>query len=256
MLRVLSLTVVVLAASLAGCVSRQTHEAKVVELEAQITAANATASGYAAKLGVAEAANQDLQLKLAKAATAGEKLEKALGGAKAEAGAYKAKYEKLGGALVDKLRSLPGVTVGKAGGVQATVSFALGGTEITPAAMKSLQQLAKGLAAKKEGGICVDGHSDNSPVGSLEARQKYTDNLGLSLARAAAVARVLKDAGVPAARLAVRGWGSDRPVASNDTRAGRAKNRRVDITFDPALLLKEPVKEPEKEPEKAVEEKK
>ncbi|MFH1732826.1 MAG: OmpA family protein [Planctomycetota bacterium] len=247
MLRVLSLTVVVLAASLPGCVSRQTHEAKVVELEAQIAAGKSTASDYAEKLSVAEAANEDLQLKLAKAAAAGKELENALGGAKAEAGAYEAKYEKLGGALVDKLRSLPGVTVSKAGDVQATVSFALGGTEITPAAMESLQQLAKGLAAKKEGGIYVDGHSDNSPVGSLEARQKYIDNLGLSLARAAAVARVLKNAGIPAARLVVRGWGSDLPVASNDTRAGRATNRRVDITFDPALLAKEP--------EKAVEEK-
>jgi len=242
MLRVLSLIAAVLAASLAGCVSRQTHEAKVVELEAQIAVAKSIASDRAEKLSVVEAANQDLQLKLAKAVTAAKESEKALGGAKAQAGAYKAKYEKLGGALVDKLRSVPGVTVSKAGGVQATVSFALGGTEITPAAMKSLQQLAKGLAAKKKGDIYVDGHSDNSPVGSLEARQKYTDNLGLSLARAAAVARVLKDAGIPGARLVVRGWGSDRPVASNDTRTGRAKNRRVDITFDPALLPKEPEK--------------
>jgi len=247
MLRVLSLIVLVLAASVAGCVSRQTHEAKVVELQAQIAAANSVASDRAKDLGVAEGANQDLKLNLAKAAAAAKELEKTLGAAKAEAGAYKAKYEKLGGAFVDKLRSVPGVTVSKAGGVQATVSFALGGTEITPAAMKSLEQLAKGLAAKKEGGIHVDGHSDNSPVGSLEARQKYIDNLGLSLARAAAVARVLKGAGISAERLVVRGWGSGRPVASNDTRAGRAKNRRVDITFDPALLAKEP--------EKAVDEK-
>jgi len=237
----------VVVVSLAGCVSQRTHDMKVAELESQIQATRSSVTSGAEKLGASQAENQDLQLKLQKALASAKELEKLVAAAKKEAMDYKAKYEKVGGALVDRLRSIPGVVVSKAGGVQATVSFALGGDALGAKAAQDLQALAKGLAGNK-GPIYVDGHSDNSPVGSLEARKKYTDNLGLSVARAAAVARVLVKAGIPAKSLVVRGWGSEQPVASNDARAGRAKNRRVEITFDPAQTPK-PEEGEAKEPE-------
>lgn len=54
-------------------------------------------------------------------------------------------------------------------------------------------------------------------------------NLGLSLRRAEAVRDYLVSKGVSADRLIVRGYGESRPVASNDTREGRAQNRRVEL---------------------------
>jgi outer membrane protein OmpA-like peptidoglycan-associated protein len=64
----------------------------------------------------------------------------------------------------------------------------------------------------------------------------YTDNIGdpsgnkrLSKARADAVAAALTHAGVAAARLTSVGYGVEKPVASNDTDDGRAKNRRIEI---------------------------
>jgi len=69
----------------------------------------------------------------------------------------------------------------------------------------------------------------------------YTDNVGdsasnlkLSLARATALRDWLIDAsGIAATQFAIQGYGDTRPIASNDTDAGRAHNRRVEITLVP-----------------------
>lgn len=65
------------------------------------------------------------------------------------------------------------------------------------------------------------GYSDSS--GSAKTNQK------LSLARAESVKKYLVKKGVAASRISTRGEGSDNPIADNKTRAGRAKNRRVEI---------------------------
>lgn len=65
----------------------------------------------------------------------------------------------------------------------------------------------------------VEGHTDN--VGSDE------DNMELSERRARAVVRFLIKSGVEAQRLTAKGYGESRPIADNDTEAGREKNRRV-----------------------------
>jgi OmpA-OmpF porin, OOP family len=72
--------------------------------------------------------------------------------------------------------------------------------------------------------IHVEGHTDN--VGTAEY------NLDLSLRRATAVRDFLVSQGVAAERLTVEGLGFARPVAENDTEAGRQKNRRVDLVIN------------------------
>jgi outer membrane protein OmpA-like peptidoglycan-associated protein len=69
--------------------------------------------------------------------------------------------------------------------------------------------------------ILIEGHTDND--GSLAY------NRALSAARANAVANALITRGVPAERITTKGMAYLRPIASNDTRAGRASNRRVEI---------------------------
>ena len=68
--------------------------------------------------------------------------------------------------------------------------------------------------------------------------QGYTDDRGsdelnqkLSEARAKAVADYLVTKGVDAARLTSAGYGESKPIAANDTEAGRAQNRRVTLKF-------------------------
>ncbi|BCQ25075.1 OmpA family protein [Caballeronia sp. NK8] len=69
--------------------------------------------------------------------------------------------------------------------------------------------------------ILIEGHTDNE--GSLAY------NRALSSARAEAVAQALIARGVPAERITTKGMAYLRPIAGNDTRAGRASNRRVEI---------------------------
>ncbi|MGD2127019.1 MAG: OmpA family protein [Desulfobacteraceae bacterium] len=76
--------------------------------------------------------------------------------------------------------------------------------------------------------ISVEGHTDNVPLRPSPNRG-FSDNMGLSFWRATIVATKLAEIGVDAKRIKVVGYGETRPLASNDNKSGRAKNRRVEI---------------------------
>jgi len=74
----------------------------------------------------------------------------------------------------------------------------------------------------------VEGHTDSLPI----SNGRYASNWDLSAGRATAVlARLLEDHELPPARLAAAGYAEFRPVASNATPEGRARNRRVDVVL-------------------------
>ena len=77
--------------------------------------------------------------------------------------------------------------------------------------------------------IVVEGHTDSIPIST----SRYPSNWELSGARSAAVVRYMnqtrKDIGPE--RFVAMGYGAHQPVASNKSRAGRGKNRRVEILF-------------------------
>ncbi len=104
------------------------------------------------------------------------------------------------------------------------VLFSSGSAELRPESKSFMHQLASQL--KSTGNpIVIEGHTDNVPVrGGL-----YKSNWELSMARAYAVLRELEAGGVPPDRLAGEGYGEYRPIASNATPEGRAKNRRIEI---------------------------
>ena len=78
------------------------------------------------------------------------------------------------------------------------------------------------LKAHPNAQIQLDGHTDNT--GNPQANQQ------LSLARANAVKAMLVSDGIDANRISTAGYGQDRPLASNDSAEGRAKNRRTELT--------------------------
>ena len=127
-----------------------------------------------------------------------------------------------------------GVTVEKASSESVRVTlpqavlFSSGSTEIKAQGREALVNVARSLKSGKNM-IRILGYSDSLPVGAhLKAR--YTDNWELSAARAAAVARVLVwGGGIAENRIVVEGRGSASPVADNASKAGRAKNRRIEI---------------------------
>jgi outer membrane protein OmpA-like peptidoglycan-associated protein len=71
--------------------------------------------------------------------------------------------------------------------------------------------------------IEISGHTDNTGTDVI--------NNALSQARADAVKTYLLSAGIPAARIQSKGYGSKKPKVSNDTEEGRAQNRRVEFSI-------------------------
>jgi flagellar motor protein MotB len=75
--------------------------------------------------------------------------------------------------------------------------------------------------------IRVEGHTDDQPV--KRSKDENKDNWDLSGNRAQSVLHYLIDHGLPASKLGFAGYGMERPVTSNGSNDGKAKNRRVEI---------------------------
>jgi chemotaxis protein MotB len=91
----------------------------------------------------------------------------------------------------------------------------------------------------------VEGHTDDLPINT----GKFPSNWELSALRASNVVHVLcEDAGIPAERLSIIGYGEYRPLVANEDKISRAMNRRVDIVilkkkydyFEPAVSQSQP----------------
>lgn len=102
--------------------------------------------------------------------------------------------------------------------------FASGKDDINQHMSALLKKVSIALG-RLPGQISIIGHTDNVPVRSFA----FADNAELSLSRAQKVARRMTTSGISASRLHVTGAGHSRPVASNKSAAGRARNRRIDI---------------------------
>ncbi len=108
-------------------------------------------------------------------------------------------------------------------------SFYSGSADLSPDFLPMLKKIGQSIA-KSGGRITVEGHTDDIP---LTGHNRYRSNWDLSGARAASVADYLTgNAGVPRERVVVRGMADTRPVAPNDSREGRAKNRRIEVLVD------------------------
>ena len=111
-----------------------------------------------------------------------------------------------------------------------SVLFDSGKAEVKPNGLVVLQKVIDILKNIKDKAIRIEGHTDNVPiVGALS--RKYPTNWELSAARAINVARYLQQQGIDPALLAAVGYGEYKPVATNDTDEGRAKNRRIEIVL-------------------------
>lgn len=105
------------------------------------------------------------------------------------------------------------------------VLFATDSASVRPDLTRDLQAVAANLIRYPNSRIEVVGHTDNTGAAAY--------NQDLSQRRAVAVADVLMGAGVPGGRISAYGRGEDQPVASNQTPAGQAQNRCVEIIIRP-----------------------
>ena len=103
------------------------------------------------------------------------------------------------------------------------VNFAFNSSELSSSAKTNLDKLAKVLVNNPDTNINIYGHTDN----------KGTDayNMTLSEKRAKSVVNYLASHGVKRNRMFAKGMGKSDPVATNETEAGRAENRRVEFAI-------------------------
>lgn len=109
----------------------------------------------------------------------------------------------------------------------ADVTFPVNSSDIQPQFLASLDEVAATLRDYPSTAVDIIGHADSTGADDY--------NQALSERRALSVQRYLEGQGVRPVRLASAGFGETRPIASNDTAAGRAQNRRVEIILTPIV---------------------
>ena len=107
----------------------------------------------------------------------------------------------------------------------AGITFPVDRYDIQPQFRPTLDQVAQTLSSYNQTYIDVLGHTDSTGSDAY--------NQALSQRRAQSVSDYLNSHGVALARIGIRGYGETQPIASNDTEAGRAENRRVEIKVVP-----------------------
>jgi OOP family OmpA-OmpF porin len=103
------------------------------------------------------------------------------------------------------------------------VTFAYNKSELTPQAMTALDELVNQIEVNFVKNIEIVGHTDSA------GSEEYNQNL--SEKRADSVASYLEMKGIPYDKIQKWGEGESNPIAPNDTKVGRAKNRRVELTI-------------------------
>lgn len=116
------------------------------------------------------------------------------------------------------------------------VLFDSGHAQVKPEGLKVLKQVADVLKTVNDKQIRIEGHTDNVPIGG-KLKQKFPTNWELSTARATNVVRYfIEQGGVNRESFEAVGYADTRPVADNETDAGRTENRRIEIVLFPKDL--------------------
>jgi len=235
----------VLCAS-AGCVTRGTHREVVSERDkllaqvADLERTNEALGGERVKL-LDEM--EDLRVARESLTAEVEQLEETRSRLAADLEDREAKVEelsKLSGSYEGLVKDLESEVA--AGQIQITqlreglrlnlsqdILFRSGAASLEPYGVKLLMKVSSQLARHPQQ-VEVQGHTDDVP---LSRGARWETNWELAGARASQVVRLFEAEGVDPSRLRAVSYGSNAPVASNDSAEGRAKNRRIEIRLIP-----------------------
>ncbi|MBB3142098.1 OmpA/MotB family protein [Halomonas organivorans] len=113
--------------------------------------------------------------------------------------------------------------------VEDRLLFPSAQAELTEAGRELVAERLRDVVARHPGQVAVQGHTDSRPIQT----PRFPSNWALSSARAIAIVEALVEAGIDPTRLRAVGLADTRPLATNDTVEGRARNRRVEVVIQP-----------------------
>ena len=103
--------------------------------------------------------------------------------------------------------------------------FKSGSDQLNPGQSPLFVRIGEAIQQTQQGPVKVEGDADSDKVATLS----FPDNIALSKARADTVAAIIKAKLADPTRVTTEGLGDSQPIASNDTAAGKAQNRRVEV---------------------------
>jgi chemotaxis protein MotB len=206
-----------LLASSVGCVTKGTYN----ELLAERDALSAERDGLNSEVAALEASSEELAASLAATKLKTAKLRNTYGELVTELESEVAAGQIEVQQLVDGIRL----------NVSDELLFESGSTALNERGQALMARVA-GQIKDEDAIISIEGHTDNVGISSA-LKSRFPTNWELAAGRAASVVRLLSEKGVDPTRMRAVSRGPFKPVASNETAAGRAKNRRTEILLRP-----------------------
>ena len=233
------------ALATAGCVSRAQYTqveqerdlctTRYEQLQSQVDSAHRAGEMLTEEKTALSTQKTVLEAQVATLQTQGEQLGSKLRDQEEEARKLQETYDGLVTNLKKELKSgqveVQQLRDGLRVNVAQDILFDSGSAALDKNGVEVLQRVASQLK-KSHHQILVIGHTDNKPIGPALIKQ-YPTNWELAGARAASVVRLFDGSGIPVKRLLAVSMADVRPVASNSTAEGRAKNRRIEIRLRP-----------------------
>lgn len=114
--------------------------------------------------------------------------------------------------------------------MEAAILFDSGRADVKPEGLGILDKMVETLKNVSDKAIRIEGHTDTVQISGALTRT-FPTNWELSAARAINVTKFLQQQGIDPRNLSAAAFAEHKPVAENDTKEGRAKNRRIEITL-------------------------
>ena len=111
------------------------------------------------------------------------------------------------------------------------ILFGSGSASLSKEGKEAIAEVGRLLADIPDRKFQVEGHSDNVPISTAQ----YPSNWELASSRAINVLKAMIDAGMPKERISAASFADSRPSLPNDTKEGKAANRRIEISIVPDL---------------------
>ncbi len=207
-------------------------------LQGEVNAANQKSESLAQEKSALAAEKTTVDERLAQLEEQQKSLGSQLQQREEEAKQLKDTYDGLLGSLKKELEAgqiqVQQLRDGLSVNVAQEILFASGSASLDASGSEVLRRVADQLKQTNYQ-IVVTGHTDNKPIGAGLVK-RYPTNWELAGARAASVVRLFVESGLDANRLLAASMADTRPVSSNDTPEGRAKNRRIEIRLRPVVV--------------------